>query len=172
MNDLMKTYGTLCTILMHDSAFSQALRWTYNNSGQADHFLLVIRGRNYMKLEDLFKRMLVVLMRVKPEVLDGEEKEKARQKMIEENRKQDRDLFTCEKELIEGLKIEEVPLSSCGAWMVQKEGNQNDKVVYYIHGGGFVNSCTKSRMRFVSYLVKNFHYNVFSIDYRLFPEVM
>ncbi len=47
---------------------------------------------------------------------------------------------------------------------------QKNKVIYYIHGGGFTGSCSKERISFISYLVNKFGYNVYSIDYRLAPE--
>ena len=127
---------------------------------------------NNMNISDTLKRILVVLLRIKPKILTPEEKEKIREKMIKENRAQDRDITTCKKELAEGLEMEEVMLPHCSGWLVKKEGNPKDRIVYYIHGGGFVNSCTKARMSFVSYIVKNFGYDVFSIDYRLAPEYM
>ena len=125
-----------------------------------------------MRMSDVFKRILVTILRVKPKILSAEEKEKMKRKLTEVNRTHDRDLTTCDKELIEGLKMEEVKLSNCSGWFISRERNPEDKIVYYIHGGGFVNSYTRDRMRFVSYLVKKFGYNVFSIDYRLAPEFM
>ena len=113
---------------------------------------------------------MVILLRIKPKIFSAEEKEKIRIKMIEANRIQDRNLLTCDKKLIEGLRMEEINLSHSSGWFVRKEGNPGDRIVYYIHGGGFVNSCSRDRMRFLSYLVKNFGYDVFSIDYRLAPE--
>ena len=125
-----------------------------------------------MRISDIMKRIMVILLRIKPKVFSPEEKEETRQKMIEENRKQNRDVFSCDKDLIDGLNIKKISLSDCDAWLIHRDGNPDDRIVYYIHGGGFVNSCTRLRMRFVSYIANNFHYNVFSIDYRLAPEYM
>lgn len=125
-----------------------------------------------MNISNFFKRIAVKLFRIEPEVFAGEEKEKIRSRMIEANRAQDRDIRTCKTELIEGLELNGVALPKASGWLVSKTGNQKEKIVYYIHGGGFVGACTKERMPFVSALVNDFGCNVFSIDYRLAPEFM
>lgn len=116
------------------------------------------------------KRAFVVLSGFKPKILTDEEKAAWTEKTIADNRNQDRDITTCPEDLIGGLTIEPVALPSAGAWMVTAPKNPPEKVICYIHGGGFVGACTKARMPFVSALVKRFGYNVFSIDYRLAPE--
>ena len=125
-----------------------------------------------MELPNGLKRLLVWLLRVKPKVLTEAEKAVWREKTIETNRKQDRNIMTCPDTLISGLSIESVALPESSGWLVKKDGNPDDVIIYYIHGGGFVGACTKDRMRFVSCLVKEFGYNVFSVDYRLAPEYM
>jgi epsilon-lactone hydrolase len=123
-----------------------------------------------MSLRDAFLRAYIVLSHYEPHVLTPEEKDKASRQMIEDNRKQDKDVRHADKKFWEGLTIQEVSLPNCGGWLFTKEGNPSDKVVYYIHGGGFTGACTRERMRFVSTMVKRLGYNVFSIDYRLAPE--
>lgn len=123
-----------------------------------------------MELPNWMMRVIVWICRIKPKVFTDEEKTAWIEKTTADNRAQDRDITTCPKELIEGLSIEPVALPNVGAWMVTKPDNPADKIVYYIHGGGFVGACTKARMPFVSTLAKRFGYNVFSIDYRLAPE--
>ena len=123
-----------------------------------------------MELPNWMMRVIVWICRIKPKVFTDEEKTAWIEKTTADNRAQDRDITTCPKELIEGLSIEPVALPNASAWMVTKPGNPVDKIVYYIHGGGFVGGCTKARMPFVSTLAKRFGYNVFSIDYRLAPE--
>lgn len=118
------------------------------------------------------KRLFVRLTGFKPKVFSEEEKEQMRQKLIEGNRKQDRDIRTCPEKLIRGLSIEAVELPNASGWLVTRPENPGDKIVYYIHGGGFVGACTRDRMAFVAELVRTFGYNVFSIDYRLAPEFM
>lgn len=123
-----------------------------------------------MDFSTLWKKVFVMVTGYKPKIFSEEEKKQVMEKMAAENRAQDRNIRTCDKELIEGLELEEVSLPECGGWMVSRSSNPHDCIIYYIHGGGFTNSCTKSRMTFVSYLVKKFGYDVFSIDYRLAPE--
>ncbi|MBQ7058444.1 MAG: alpha/beta hydrolase [Firmicutes bacterium] len=118
------------------------------------------------------KRLFVRLTGFKPKVFSEEEKEQMRQKLIEGNRKQDRDIRTCPEKLIRGLSIEAVELPNASGWLVTRPENPGDRIIYYIHGGGFVGACTRDRMAFVAELVRTFGYNVFSIDYRLAPEFM
>ena len=130
------------------------------------------KGKETMNASSFFKHMAVKLLRIRPEVFAGEEKENIRAQMIEANRAQDRDITTCKAELIEGLALNSVALPESSGWLVSKIGNPKEKIIYYIHGGGFVGACTKEGMPFVSTLVKDFGYNVFSVDYRLAPEFM
>ena len=123
-----------------------------------------------MELPNWMMRVIVWICRIKPKIFTDEEKAAWIEKTTADNRAQDRDLFNCSQELLEGLSIEPVTLPNAGAWTVTKPDNPADKVVYYIHGGGFTGACTKERMRFVSTLARRFGYNVFSIDYRLAPE--
>ena len=125
-----------------------------------------------MIAENFLKRLFVKLTHFQPKVFSGEEKEAMRQKLIEGNRRQDRDILQCPEKLIAGLMIEPIPLPNASGWLVTRPENPEKKIIYYIHGGGFVGACTKERMAFVSALVSDFGYNVFSIDYRLAPEFM
>ena len=123
-----------------------------------------------MEVPDIVKRLIVKVTGFQPEIFDAEKKEDMRRKLIEDNRKQDRDLS--HSGYAEGLDYEEIGLPECSGWMIRQDGNPEDKIVYYIHGGGFTGSCTRERMKFISALVKEFRYNVFSVDYRLAPEYM
>lgn len=125
-----------------------------------------------MNISNFLKRMTVRLLRIRPKVYTGEEKERLRARMIEANRAQDRDVRTCKAELTDGLELNAVALPEASGWLVSKPGNPKEKIVYYIHGGGFVGACTKERMPFVSALANDFGINVFSVDYRLAPEFM
>lgn len=51
-----------------------------------------------------------------------------------------------------------------------KTSNDQNKIIYYIHGGGFVCGSTKARVMFTNYLANKLGYNVASIDYPLAPE--
>ena len=123
-----------------------------------------------MEWPNWMKRAIVWVCRIKPKVFSAEEKKAWCEKTAAGNRAQDRDITACPGELIDGLTMEAVPLPNASAWMVTKPDNPQDKVIYYIHGGGFIGACTKARMPFVSVLAKRFGYNVFSLDYRLAPE--
>ena len=118
------------------------------------------------------KRLFVKLTGFRPKVFTGEEKEQMRRKLIEENRRQDRNVLTCPEKMIGSLTIEPVALPNASGWLVTRPENPEKKIVYYIHGGGFVGACTKDRMPFVTELVRSFGHNVFSLDYRLAPEFM
>lgn len=130
------------------------------------------RGEKALLDSDFVKRLFVKLTGFKPKVFTGEEKEQLRQKLIEGNRKQDRDVLSCPKKLLDGLRIEAVELPEASGWLVTRPENPGDKIICYIHGGGFVGACTRERMPFVAELVRTFGYNVFSLDYRLAPEFM
>lgn len=125
-----------------------------------------------MDISNSFKRIVVRLLRIKPKILTDGEKKKVRHRMIEANRRQDRDITTCRVEMIEDLSLNSIELPNASGWLVSKAENPEEKIVYYIHGGGFVGACTKERMAFVSALARDFGCNVFSIDYRLAPEFM
>ena len=93
------------------------------------------------------------------------------QKRIEENAKPEYyDCFSADEKYREDVKLERITLPDCGAWMISAEGNPSDKILYYIHGGGFWEGSAKKAFRFISYVVKHWGYNVFSVDYRLCPQ--
>ncbi len=98
--------------------------------------------------------------------ITGEEVEKARKRGAE----QDYDCTTVKAKLLKGLTLEKVELPHCGAWFVSSPDNPKDRVLYYIHGGGFVYGSTRGAFPFVSHAVRKFGYNVFSVDYRLAPD--
>ena len=53
---------------------------------------------------------------------------------------------------------------------ISKPENPQDKIILYIHGGGFVTGSSDSRTMFTYHVVDKFGYNFISIDYRLAPE--
>lgn len=125
-----------------------------------------------MTLSNLLEGTLVKVLGIKPKIHTPAEKEKLRSDMIQANRRQDRDITKCAQKYIGGLCLRQIELPHAGGWLVSKPGNPEKKIIYYIHGGGFTGACTKDRMPFVSCIVKEFGYNVFSVDYRLAPEFM
>ena len=92
------------------------------------------------------------------------------QHMRERIDKMDYDCFTLDKKLLKGLNLEKIQLEHCTSWVISKDTNPKDKILYYIHGGGFVNGSTRQLFKFISYAVKHFGYNIYSVDYRLTPN--
>ncbi len=92
------------------------------------------------------------------------------QKLHDNIANKDYDCFTADEKLKKGLSLEKVQLEHCSSWTIRNEANPQDKIIYYIHGGGFVNGCTKDLFKFISYAVKHFGYNLYSVDYRLTPD--
>lgn len=83
------------------------------------------------------------------------------------------------KDEMEQVRFVKVPKSICvqngriNGIPVEKlvmKGNDKSKIIYYIHGGGFVTGSSLARRNFTTYMVKNFGLNVISVDYRLAPE--
>ena len=87
-----------------------------------------------------------------------------------ENKNRNYDCTTVDDKYKKGLNLERIDLPNCSSWLISKDDNPKDKVLYYIHGGGFVNGSTRDAFRFVSYATKHFGYNVYSIDYRTTPD--
>ena len=92
------------------------------------------------------------------------------QKWYERNANRDYDCYTVDEKLKKGLDIERVDLEHCSSWLITKEGNPKDKIIYHIHGGGFINGCAKQLFPFLSYAVNHFGYDFYAVDYRLAPN--
>ncbi len=116
------------------------------------------------------RRVLVKILKVKPKIYTNEEKEQLNKAMIAKNREQNKSLDGLDKALLEGLEVKAITLPNAGGYLLKQAKNPENKIIYYIHGGGFNGACTRERINFVSTLVKDFGYNVFSLDYRLAPE--
>lgn len=54
--------------------------------------------------------------------------------------------------------------------LLSHSGNPTDRIVLYIHGGGFVVGSVKTRRMFTAYIAKKLGYNVAAPEYRLAPE--
>ena len=70
------------------------------------------------------------------------------------------------KKIPKGIKCIQDDL---GEYLIS-EKNVENKIIYYIHGGGFCFGSPASKRMFTLYLVKNFGYNVYAVDYALAPE--
>ena len=69
-----------------------------------------------------------------------------------------------------GVRIKNGTLGGVPTEWVEKDGNPTDRIVLYIHGGGFITGCSKARRGFIAYIAGKLSFNVASIDYRLAPE--
>ncbi|MBR0473405.1 MAG: alpha/beta hydrolase [Erysipelotrichaceae bacterium] len=119
-------------------------------------YLAIRNAKKYMKEHNHPGRMIVT--------------EKDLEDWRQRIRTMDKDCYTVDEKLKQGLNIEKVDLPNTSSWLISKEGNPKDKILYHIHGGGFINGCTKMLFPFYSYVVNNWGYNVFAIDYRLAPD--
>lgn len=68
------------------------------------------------------------------------------------------------------VKIEETTLGGVPVEWLTVPKNPTDRIVMYIHGGGFVVGSVKTRRAFTSYVVETLGYNVVAAEYRLAPE--
>ncbi len=65
-------------------------------------------------------------------------------------------------ESVMGLKV---PVET-----LMRQGNPGDRIIMYIHGGGFVVGSVKTRRAFTGYVADRMGYNVAAVEYRLAPE--
>ena len=92
-------------------------------------------------------------------------------KAITEQDKWDQDCLTLDQKQTKGVQIEKAELPNCKAWLMTSDKNPKDKVLYYIHGGGFAMGFTRGLFpKFIPYVVQKLGYNMFSVDYRLTPR--
>lgn len=68
------------------------------------------------------------------------------------------------------VRIEERRLGGVPVELLSRTGNPYDRVVLYIHGGGFVVGSVKTRRAFTGYVVGKLGFNVAAVEYRLAPE--
>lgn len=72
--------------------------------------------------------------------------------------------------LPKGVTLRSEALGGVPAEWVEKDGNPTDRIVLYIHGGGFVTGCSEARRGFTGHVAGKLGFNLVSIDYRLAPE--
>ena len=68
------------------------------------------------------------------------------------------------------VNIEQTRLGGVPAELLSRAGNPEDRVILYIHGGGFVVGSVKTRRAFTGYVAGRLGYNVAAVEYRLAPE--
>jgi monoterpene epsilon-lactone hydrolase len=71
---------------------------------------------------------------------------------------------------VPGVNFEEVDCAGVRALWVRPEGAADDRVVEYLHGGGYAMGSARGHGRFTAYLAAAIGCPVLSIDYRLSPE--
>lgn len=86
-----------------------------------------------------------------------------------EERKKER-LLAERVPLPRNVKIKEDKLGNILVEYVTKKENPEDRILFYIHGGGFVLGEPKTRRAFTIYLADKMGYNVVAVNYRLAPE--
>jgi len=69
-----------------------------------------------------------------------------------------------------GVKIEHVETPVKGEWVSPRDGPKNGRVVYYLHGGGYISGSAKSCRPITATLARQLRARVFGLDYRLAPE--
>ena len=69
-----------------------------------------------------------------------------------------------------GAKIEPVESPVKGEWVSSPDGPRSKRVVYYLHGGGYISGSAKSCRPITATLARLLDARVFGLDYRLAPE--
>ena len=119
-------------------------------------YLTILKAKRYMKKHNMPNRLVITDEMLK--------------ESIEKKSKTDYNCLTAPEKYVKGVNVEKVDLANCTAWYFSLDKNPKDKVLYYIHGGGFHEGSTRGAISFMSYVVRKWGYNVFSIDYRLAPD--
>lgn len=68
------------------------------------------------------------------------------------------------------VEIEETDEPVKGEWLWPREGEQASRVIYYLHGGGFVTGSAKGYRPITATLARLVKARCFALDYRLAPE--
>ena len=106
-----------------------------------------------------------------PKPTTDEEVKKNLEEIVEYHKKRNTDVYSKKDSDYKGLDIETLELTNTNAYILSKEGNPKDKIVYYMHGGGFALGSPAECSEFIGYFVKHFGYNMCAVDYRKIPEV-
>ncbi|MFN2623393.1 MAG: alpha/beta hydrolase [Chthoniobacterales bacterium] len=69
-----------------------------------------------------------------------------------------------------GVKIERVESPAKGEWVSPPDGPKSQRVIYYLHGGGYISGSAKSCRPITGTLARHLNARVFGLDYRLAPE--
>jgi len=69
-----------------------------------------------------------------------------------------------------GMKKEQVESPVQGEWISTRHVSKNSRVIYYLHGGGYISGSAKSCRPITATLARLAQARVFGLDYRLAPE--
>src|SRR2546423_1187027 len=69
-----------------------------------------------------------------------------------------------------GVDIEPVAAPVKGEWIIPPGASENDPVLYYLHGGGYISGSAKTNRPITVPLARRLKRRVFALDYRLAPE--
>jgi acetyl esterase/lipase len=69
-----------------------------------------------------------------------------------------------------GVKIERTESPVKGEWVCPRGGPTSERVIYYLHGGGYISGSAKSCRPITATLARKLKARVFGVDYRLAPE--
>jgi epsilon-lactone hydrolase len=69
-----------------------------------------------------------------------------------------------------GMKVERVEAPVKGEWISNRDIALRDKVIYYLHGGGYISGSAKTGRPLTAPLARQMGLRIFSVDYRLAPE--
>ena len=69
-----------------------------------------------------------------------------------------------------GMRIERVESPVKGEWISHPKTVSGHKVIYYLHGGGYISGSAKTGRPFTAPLARQMGVRIFSLDYRLAPE--
>lgn len=69
-----------------------------------------------------------------------------------------------------GVKIEPVESPVKGEWVSPSGGSKGERLVYYLHGGGYISGTARSCRPITVTLARLLQTRVFGLDYRLAPE--
>ena len=69
-----------------------------------------------------------------------------------------------------GMKVERVDSPVKGEWISDPKTASGDKVIYYLHGGGYISGSAKTGRPLTAPLARQMGVRIFSLDYRLAPE--
>ena len=58
----------------------------------------------------------------------------------------------------------------CGEWIIPQANDFDDRVLLYLHGGGYVSCSPQSHRPVTAALARLLHHRVFALEYRLAPE--